>query len=121
MGVRLPFRTNRFCPLESARHHRECAMTHSKSNHPAFSGRLFDFGAGAGHYACFPLADKLFPSPIDHRWASLGPLSLLSVVTGKGAYSDDTQLSAAIVLICRSAGRPFAYFTEGDYSHHPPL
>ena len=34
--------------------------------------------------------------------------------------SENTPSSAAIVLISRSAGRPFAYYSEGDYSHYRP-
>jgi hypothetical protein len=40
----------------------------------------------------------------------------------KDSYATDETTSAAIVLLSRSTGRPFAYYAEGNYSHHfPPV
>ena len=37
-------------------------------------------------------------------------------------YGDAKQNSAVIVVFSRAAGRPFAYYGEGNYSHHfPPV
>ena len=37
-------------------------------------------------------------------------------------YAEDEKPSAVVVLISRSAGRPFAYYAVGDYHHeYPPV
>lgn len=99
------------------------AIDELRADRVTLSGKTINLDEGVGR----KLVNELCERWVVFSDQRLGPIAVaefqkecLILRIPTPAFTDDGALSAVIVLISRSAGRPFAYYSEGSYDHRIP-